>query len=357
MNKKRKQILSIILALIMTLGIIPFSGTATVFATNSIDTSALEDVMGKFEALSEDDYTAESWTFALEAFNEATKALTEATIQDEVDTAASALNAAIDNLQCIHRSTHLEGNAQAKCTVDGYTGDSVCDNCGETVSTGTVIPALGHNWSRWTITAYPQGATPGSQERKCRACKEEDVITVTSDGFYLVNFYNYDKARLVAPVFYARGTAAQRPEETPFRAEDVGYTYTFSGWNVSDAELNYVRSNIAAVAQYTAHEKTYKVTFKDGYGKAIKTADVPYTQIGNYSALTLPTKPSDGTYKYKFVSWNVEYDMNTNTAVATPNFSASFIKQPTPQPQKPKDGIFTWLIEWIKDFFMDLFGF
>ncbi len=33
----------------------------------------------------------------------------------------------------------------ATCTEEGYTGDTVCKRCGETLATGSAIPALGHD--------------------------------------------------------------------------------------------------------------------------------------------------------------------------------------------------------------------
>lgn len=41
----------------------------------------------------------------------------------------------------------LQNQADATCTENGYTGDVVCAGCGETLETGTVIPALQHDWN------------------------------------------------------------------------------------------------------------------------------------------------------------------------------------------------------------------
>ncbi len=43
-----------------------------------------------------------------------------------------------------HGTTVIRNAKDATCTEDGYTGDEVCTVCGETVTTGSTIPATGH---------------------------------------------------------------------------------------------------------------------------------------------------------------------------------------------------------------------
>ena len=47
---------------------------------------------------------------------------------------------------CQHTHTKVEGAVEATCEDKGYTGDTVCADCGETVTKGTEIAALGHNY-------------------------------------------------------------------------------------------------------------------------------------------------------------------------------------------------------------------
>lgn len=56
-------------------------------------------------------------------------------------------------VKCSHDVAVTEaGNAKkATCTEEGYTGDVICDTCGETVL-GTTIPALGHNFENGKCT-------------------------------------------------------------------------------------------------------------------------------------------------------------------------------------------------------------
>jgi len=47
---------------------------------------------------------------------------------------------------CQHTNTEVVDAAEATCTEDGYTGDTVCVDCGEEIEAGSVITALGHTY-------------------------------------------------------------------------------------------------------------------------------------------------------------------------------------------------------------------
>ena len=46
---------------------------------------------------------------------------------------------------CLHPSTKLINVNEATCIISGYTGDTVCVDCGETLETGTEIPVIDHS--------------------------------------------------------------------------------------------------------------------------------------------------------------------------------------------------------------------
>ena len=57
----------------------------------------------------------------------------------------------------------------ATCTEEGYTGDTVCKRCGETLATGSSIPATGHHYG---------------SDGKCKDCGEKQTATpATGDTF------------------------------------------------------------------------------------------------------------------------------------------------------------------------------
>ena len=73
---------------------------------------------------------------------------------------------------CQHTNTHTENAEGATCTKEGYTGDTVCDACGETLETGTVIEMEAHSFTQNLCGTLK---TPGD-------CKNEAVYAVKCDN-------------------------------------------------------------------------------------------------------------------------------------------------------------------------------
>ena len=70
---------------------------------------------------------------------------------------------------CAHTNTTLTGYVAATCTTAGYSGDYVCDDCGATVTAGSVIPALGHSYTSAVTTAATCTAA-GVTTYSCSRC-------------------------------------------------------------------------------------------------------------------------------------------------------------------------------------------
>ena len=70
--------------------------------------------------------------------------------------------------------THLEtevGKKAPTCEEDGYTGDTVCADCGVTVATGSVLPATGHQHTEIINHKDPTCEEPGyTGDTKCDDC-------------------------------------------------------------------------------------------------------------------------------------------------------------------------------------------
>ena len=58
----------------------------------------------------------------------------------------------------------------ATCSAEGYTGDTVCTACGNTVTRGTAIGKLAHQWNDGTVTTQPTCTTAGVKTYKCNNC-------------------------------------------------------------------------------------------------------------------------------------------------------------------------------------------
>lgn len=67
---------------------------------------------------------------------------------------------------CTHSKTEVRNASGATCTVNGYTGDTYCKDCGVKLSSGTAITAFGHK--------------DANTDNKCDACGT-DMNTATED--------------------------------------------------------------------------------------------------------------------------------------------------------------------------------
>ena len=72
--------------------------------------------------------------------------------------------------QCDHVSTTVRNARAATCTEAGYTGDTVCTTCGATVSSGSTIPALGHQEGEGVVTKEPTATEEGVMTYSCIRC-------------------------------------------------------------------------------------------------------------------------------------------------------------------------------------------
>ncbi len=89
---------------------------------------------------------------------------------------------------CTHTRTELRGQLEATCAKAGYTGDTVCSDCGELIERGTEIPAtLDHTWDNGVVTRDPTCISEGVLTKTCTVCTattEVSVATVAHKDIY-----------------------------------------------------------------------------------------------------------------------------------------------------------------------------
>ena len=69
-----------------------------------------------------------------------------------------------------HLHTEVRGAFAATCEDTGYTGDTYCTDCKAKLSTGTTIAAKGHSWDKGVITTEPTAEKPGVKTFTCTVC-------------------------------------------------------------------------------------------------------------------------------------------------------------------------------------------
>lgn len=155
-----------------------------------------------------------------------------------------------------------------------------------------------------------------------------EVVEVTGDATYTATFTNTENKYTVTWK-NADGTVLEtdenvvygaRPEyngETPAKAADVQYTYTFDGW---DPALSEVTGDVTYTAKFSRELNKYTVTWKNYDGTVLKTEEVEYGKTPEYSG-EKPTKPEDEQYAYTFSGWTPELAPVTGAAEYTAQFS------------------------------------
>ena len=132
---------------------------------------------------------------------------------------------------------------------------------------------------------------------------------------YTVTWVNWDGALIYAEeVSY--GTKPEYKGDTPERASNAQYTYTFANWT---PEIVPVTEDTTYTATFTAKARVYTVTWKNWDGSLIYAEEADYGTAPKYKD-EMPEKASDAQYSYKFAGWTPEIAAVTGDVTYTATF-------------------------------------
>ena len=125
-----------------------------------------------------------------------------------------------------------ENNVEPTCTASGkYDMVVRCTRCnGILESTHTDVPALGHNWSDWTVTTAPTCTEKGAETRACSRCSESETREVAALGHDLI--HHEAKAPTCTEVGWSAYDTCSRCDYTTYR-EIPALGHNWSDWTIA----------------------------------------------------------------------------------------------------------------------------
>lgn len=81
-------------------------------------------------------------------------------------------------------ATVLKFEKKATCTVDGYSGDTYCVECGKLLEIGTVVPAAGHQWNEGVVVQEATNTSDGLKIYTCNVCgtSKKEIIKAAGEN-------------------------------------------------------------------------------------------------------------------------------------------------------------------------------
>ncbi len=95
---------------------------------------------------------------------------------------------------CTHTNTEVVGAKEATETEEGYTGDTKCTDCGETIATGEKIPAKGTSTPDSNVVTAPKAGVPYKFGMVQKNVGKTFYLKGGMDGYYMATSDNYDDA-------------------------------------------------------------------------------------------------------------------------------------------------------------------
>ena len=213
-----------------------------------------------------------------------------------------------------------------KSTLNYYTINFVDED-------GTVLESGSFGYGQ---SPYYTGETPtkaaDAQYTYAFAGWSPEIVPVTGDATYTatysntvndytIEFVDEDGTVLQSEVL-PYGETPSFKGETPTKAADAQYTYTFSDW---DKAIEMVTGNATYTAVYSKVVNNYEVIFADEDGTVLQKETLPYGETPSFKGED-PIKAEDEAYTYAFFGWDKEIEAVSGDVIYTAVYAKTIKK-------------------------------
>ena len=223
----------------------------------------------------------------------------------------------------------FEANGNAEYPVEGTMEAQTVLEKTDTALNANAFTREGYNFTGWNTAAdgtgdsYADGATVNLTENTTLYAQWEA-------NTYTVTWVDEDGTELEKDENVPYGTTPEYNGETPTKAGDAQYTYTFNGWT---PEVSAVTGDVTYKAVYQQTVNQYTITWKNWDDTVLKTEQVAYGEVPTYTGET-PTRAGDAEHTYSFSGWTPEIAAVTGNAAYTAVFT---------------DTINTYTVTWVDE--------
>ena len=189
---------------------------------------------------------------------------------------------------------------------------------GESVTITATVPE-GKRFQEWTGVdglTFTTGSGATESAVFVMPPRNVDVSAAFETNKYTIQFVNEDGGVLQSGEV-EHGAMPVYTEETPLKAEDEQYTYTFAGWT---PEITAATGAAVYTASYTPVKRSYTITWQMDDGSVIDTTTVGYGAVPTHDA---PVKESDADYIYTFSKWTPDPVSVSGPATYKAQFTAT----------------------------------
>ena len=221
------------------------------------------------------------------------------------------------------------GTVTAKASRDGqviFNGKIPAQIVADAAVELTVTPAAGYEFKGITVTDDNNNTITLTDNKFVMPSNGVHVTAEFEKQKFTVIWKDEDGTVLKTDENVEYGTTPSYSGETPVKASDAQYTYTFTGWT---PEVKAVTGDVTYTAVYSASARNYTVTWKNG-DEVIKTDTVAYGTVPAYDGAD-PVKADDDKYTYTFSGWTPEITAVTGNAEYTATFDAASKAKNGPQ--------------------------